>query len=97
MALVRKGLKAKSCKKFGTVDFHVFRNIVENRSERAYFDRVVIRNGDAVVGGNGRRNADMTSGLSDRRIADFLKSLYKAGSRNVARNPHAAMTSSLTM
>lgn len=66
MTSIRKSLKTKSCKELSTVDFHVFCNIVENRSECAYLNRVVIRNGDAVFGRRRSGNADMASGLPDR-------------------------------
>ena len=74
----------------------VFCNFVEDGCERADPDRTMIGNGYVMSSGFSGGYSYMAASLSCRFVSKYSKGFDELGSRQIARDPHAAITSSVT-
>ena len=88
-------LRPELCDQRVPVDLPMGGDFREDRGESADAQRTMIRNREAVWR-SGALKPDMTAGLPHDAIADPRKGLDEFRGANVARQLHAASTSSLT-
>ena len=80
----------------GALQPEVVGDQVEDGGEGADAEGVVRRDGDVMLAALLRRQAQMTAGLPGDLVAQPLEPPGEVAARAVARQPHAAMTSSRT-
>lgn len=73
------------------------RDIAKYACQRTDLDRPVIRNGDVMRAVAGSGQADVTSALPCHLVSQLTQRLDQFLDREVARDPHAAITISFTM
>ncbi len=92
----KKELEFEAFDQIISTQTEMMRDVIENRSEGTYADRVVIRNCYVMRSLQLGRQTDMTPGLTSRFIFKRPQSLHQALTGNVSRQSHVASISSLT-
>jgi hypothetical protein len=89
-------LSEESLHKIGSLDAKMIGHMSENGVERSYSKTAVIGDRYVVEATFTRREAHVTTCLPGDLVAVVLQQASELPARNVSRQPHAAITSSLT-
>jgi len=86
----------QSAQQLIAIDLQMRGDVVEDSGKRPYFERIMGRNRHVMLRRHIDRQTDVAAGLARDSVSDPRKRLRELGSREIARQLHAAITSSRT-